>query len=258
MECQLHWLTEDEGEIVFVEQKKEWLCVQFFVISEEEAELKLRRLKIVDTTDEIVNISPEIISKVTECILEAFRLLWEEGYEETILVERKGSFFSKILDSTGVVQNVYSEYMMCCEILQTQYIVQNSEYWNNIGTIQHRPNRLLGNITEEEDGLVCENKEGTFFCRLLPYESKGDDVQSFYLYEVEVDEAVRNQGIATACLKELFVTLSKEAAGNPNAARKQVKILLQVGSYNAPAVHLYKKLGFEIYEELCCYVPEEA
>lgn len=246
METKVCWLTSEEGEILFFEAEKEWMSFQFFVISEEEAELKLLRAEIVETTDEIKNISDEIISKMTECIVESFRLLWEEGYEETILVERKGSLFSKILDSTSVVQKMYSEYMMCCEISQTQYIVENSEYWNNI------------DITENEDGFVCENKEGTFFCRLLPYESEGDSVRSFYLYEVEVDEAVRNQGIATACLKELFVTLSRETAGNQDTGRKQVKILLQVGSYNEPAVHLYEKLGFEIYEELCYYVPEEA
>lgn len=245
MECQLRWLTEDEGEIVFIEQKKEWLCVRFFVISEEEAELKLQRMGIVSTTDEIVNISREVILKMTECILEAFRLLWEAGYEETVLVEQKGSLFSKMLDSTDVVEKIYSEYMMCCEIAQTQYIVENSDYQNNFDNIC---------IIEDGDGLVCQNTEKTFFCRLLPYEGAGESVRSFYLYEVEVDEAVRNQGIATACLKELFAILSREAAGKRNTA---LKILLQVGSYNESAVHLYEKLGFEIYEELCCYVPEE-
>ena len=81
---------------------------------------------------------------------------------------------------------------------------------------------------------------------MLSYGEEGE--QNFYLYEVEVEKKFRNEGIATRCLTGLFSLLSQEAP---------VTVYLQVGSYNEPAVHLYKKLGFDISEELGYYVLEE-
>ncbi len=82
---------------------------------------------------------------------------------------------------------------------------------------------------------------------MLNYEANAEE-RCFYLYEVEVAKNVRNTGIATKCLNRLFQML---------AAEQPVTVYLQVGSYNEPAVHLYKKLGFEISEELCYYTMNE-
>ena len=76
---------------------------------------------------------------------------------------------------------------------------------------------------------------------MLPYEGESE----FYLYEVEVLEHLRNQGIATNCLQQLGSDLVKKSKG------REVTIFLQVGSYNEPAIHLYQKLGFELSEEIC-------
>ena len=133
------------------------------------------------------------------------------------------------MDSTDVVQKYYSEYMM-----RQRFDAEKS---TDCGA-----DTLT--LTEEEDCFCCENKEKTFFCRLLPYETEAVGERSFYLYEVEVEKKKRNKGVATKCLTGLFQRL---------AAEGPVTIYLQVGSYNEAAVHLYKKLGFRICEELCYY-----
>lgn len=233
MKYKLNWQNEEEGSIFFEEAGSPFLTVQFFVTGEEEAEFRLQDIVLLEQTTKIDNIHNEIILKMTKCIMETFRLLWEEGLDETILVESKGTKIADILDSTEVVRRVYSEYMMRC-YFETQKTT-------DCGLASLK-------LTKTEDGYLCENKEKTFFCRLLNYTSNQPEEQSFYLYEVEVKEKERNRGVATACLTELFRQLASEMP---------VTVFLQVGSYNEPAVHLYQKLGFEISEELCYYAAQE-
>lgn len=233
MEWALEWLNDEEGKIYFFEGEEEKISFWVYVISEEEAELKLAGSEIVDTIEKTGKMSDEIISKVTECVIKSFRLLWEEGFTETILVEQKGTEFWKILSSTEVVKKSYSEYMM-------RRVFQPGEI------AAHNSNNL--SLWEDKEDFVCENKEKGFSCRLLPHEHLEEPGKRFYLYEVEVEETKRNHGIATECLKALFGRLSEQ---------EPVTIVLQVGSYNKPAVHLYEKLGFEVQEELCCYAAEE-
>ncbi|MBO5353242.1 MAG: GNAT family N-acetyltransferase [Lachnospiraceae bacterium] len=233
MEHKMEWFSEEEGRITFYEEGKEWISFSVYVISGDEAEWKMNAPEIVDTIQKTGQIPDEIISKVTKSLVESFRLLWEEGFEETILVEQKGTEIWKILNSTKVVKKSYSEYMMHRVFRSGEIVAHNSD------------NLIL---TEEEDGFVCENKEKSFFCRLLPYGSALETGRGFYVCEVEVAEEKRNCGTATECLRELFCRLAEPG---------QVTIYLQVGSYNRPAVHLYEKLGFEVQEELCCYVTAE-
>lgn len=229
MEHKLEWLTDEEGRLVFSEENVPFLTMKVFITGEQEAEFQLQDIVCAQKMTRSADICEEIISKMMNCIAETFRLLWEKGYEETILVEQKGTKVAEILGSTNVVQRAYSEYMMKCRFEQ-----QKS---TNCGL-----NTLK--LTKTEDGYICENKEKTFVCRLMRYGSAPPEGNSFYLYEVEVSQEHRNQGIATACLAELVQVLSKEIP---------VTLYLQVGSYNEPAVHLYKKMGFEIAEELCYY-----
>lgn len=233
MEAKLEWQNEEEGSITFLEAGVPWLTLQVFLTGEEEAELKLQDVVFLQEKTENDNISEEITLKMINCISESIRLLWQEGYEETVLVEQKGSKLAEILDSTSVVKYVYSEYMMKRRLEPEKATISGQ---NTI------------NLTEEENGFVCENKEKTFFCRLLPYRAEQEGEACFYLYEVEVVKKKRNRGIATVCLSELFRLL---------AAQGPATVYLQVGSYNGPAVHLYKKSGFEISEELRYYAPEE-
>ena len=46
---------------------------------------------------------------MTECLPGCFRLLWDEGLEEVVLVEKQGTEIEEILGSTSVVQKIYSE-----------------------------------------------------------------------------------------------------------------------------------------------------
>lgn len=233
MDYKLEWLSEEEGRIVFFEKDNPFLTAEFFLTGEEEAEFKIQDVVFGDKTTKNNNLSKEIISKMTECLPECFRLLWDEGLEEVTLVEQQGTKLAEILDSTEVVQKAYSEYMMKRHMEPQKTTDCGLDFLK---------------LTKTEDGYFCENKEKTFFCRLLSYEAEKEGEQNFYLYEVEVKKKSRNKGIATQCLTGLFSLLSQEAP---------LTVYLQVGSYNGPAVHLYKKLGFDVSEELGYYIPTE-
>lgn len=233
MESKLEWLSEEEGRIAFYENGAPFLQAKVYRFGDEEAEIRLQDIVFLEKHAKIDNIPEKIIQKMTSCISETFRILEEEGLVETTLVEQKGTKVAEILDSTGVVSVAYKEYMMKRMIPQ-----QKS---TSCGFVPL-------SLTKTEDGYDCKNEKQTFFCRLLNYEGKQLGEKAYYLYEVEVNKKARNKGVATACLMELFRRLSAEAA---------VTIYLQVGSYNEPAVHLYEKLGFEICEELRCYVMAE-
>lgn len=233
MEHKLEWLSEEEGRIAFYENGVPVLTAEVFLTGEESAEIKIQDVVFDRKTTKNNNLSKEIISKMTECLPKCFRLLWEEGFDEVVLVEQQGTKVAEILDSTAVVYKLYSEYMMKC-----YFKPQNS---TDCGL-------AFLKLAKTEDGYVCENKEKNFFCRLLSYEAERQEEQCYYLYEVEVKKNSRNKGIATKCLTQLFFQLSREFP---------LTVYLQVGSYNEPAVHLYKKLGFEIAEELGYYVLTE-
>ena len=234
MEHKLEWISEEEGRIAFYEKEEPVLTAEVFITGEDAAEFKIQDVVFDDKTTKNNNLSKEIISKMTECLSECFRLLWEEGFDEVVLVEQQGTKMAEILDSTAVVQKIYREYMMKCYFKPQNSTDCGSDFLK---------------LTKTEDGYVCENKEKNFFCRLLSYEAERQEEQCYYLYEVEVKKKSRNKGIATKCLTQLFSFLSRETT---------LTVYLQVGSYNEPAVHLYKKLGFEISEELGYYIlPEE-
>lgn len=231
MESSLCWKSEDEG-ILQIMQGDITVCFSVYLIGEEEAELSLQ--DIVFTNPKVKNeFTQEIIAfKVTESLKEAFRLLWDEELEAISVVGKKGSEFGEILDSTTVVQKLYSEYML-------KKVLRPGEYTMD-GSFSGEKALIL---TMREEGLIGENSTGTFFCHLQNYQD------GYYLYEVEVNKDSRNQGIATACLQQLFEVLSADG---------ETALYLQVGSYNVPAIHLYNKLGFIAAEELCYYVPTEA
>ena len=229
MKQHLNWKNEEEGSITFLEDDEAVFTADVFLTGEEEAEFRIQDIVFLEKNAENGKISKKVIQKVTKYLLECFRLLWAEGLEEVALVEPCGTILAEILDSTEVVDLAYKEYMMkrCLPVQKTTDCGQS--------TLK---------LTKEEQGFCCENAEHTFFCRLLEYGQEAPGENCFYLFEVEVSEKVRNQGIATACMEELFRFLS---------AKTPTVIYLQVGSYNEPAVHLYEKLGFTIAEELRYY-----
>ena len=222
MKYKLQWNSEEEGVLVFFEEETIWLCFDVFLLGEE-AELVIKYGEIVGKAEQLEKIGGKLLEKVEKCMEKAFSLLWKKGIEEVFLVEKQEEPLIKALKEENKIELVYSEYMMKRSFF-TEDVCQEA---------------MILNIRKEEDTIVCENEEKSFFCRLLPYEEK----DSFYLYEVEVVENLRNQGIATNCLKQLFSDLVQKNG--------EVTIYLQVGSYNEPALHLYQKLGFELSEEIC-------
>ena len=231
MEHKLEWLSEEEGRIIFLEEDKTFLIAEFFLTGEEEAEFKIQEIVPEDIKEN--SLSEKIILKTEECLLKCFQLLWDEGLEEVVLAVQNGTQTEKILNSVNVLSKVYSEYMMKRHIELQKSADSAFDFLE---------------LTKIEEGYICENKEKNFFCRLFSYEAEAEGGQTFYLYEVEVKKTSRNKGIATKCLTGVFSMLSQEAP---------LTIYLQAGSYNEPAVHLYKKLGFEISEEFRYYIPAE-
>ena len=226
MKYELQWNNEEEGSLCFLEKMTEWLCFDIFVVGEE-AELVIKDGESVDKVKQSEILSGKLLEQLKKCIKKAFALLWKEGIEEVFLVENQGELLGKLLKEANIIELVYSEYMMK-RTFSTKDICQENE--------------IILDIIEEEDSFICENKEKSFFCRLLPYQGESE----FYLYEVQVLEHVRNQGIATKCLKQLCSDLVKKSGD-----KKEVILYLQVGSYNKPAVHLYQKMGFELSDEIC-------
>ena len=82
-----------------------------------------------------------------------------------------------------------------------------------------------------DDGEVFSN---ALFSLTIPAEYAG-------LYEVEVKEDLRNKGFGTKYMLSLMNSF------------KDMTLFLQVGSKNVAAVKLYRKLGFEVTEEVCYY-----
>lgn len=233
MDHKLEWLSEEEGRIVFFEKAQPFFTADFFLTGGNEAEFKIQDVVFEGKSTKNDDFPKEVTLKMTECLSECFRLLWDEGLEEVVLLEPQGTKTAEILNSTNVVQKLYSEYMMKRHIESKKTTDCGLDFLE---------------LTKTEDGYLCENKEKTFFCRLLSYDGEATGKQSFYLYEVEVKKMSRNKGVATNCLTALFTLLSQDAP---------LMVYLQVGSYNEPAVHLYKKLGFDVSEELGYYAPTE-
>ncbi len=230
MKHTLEWLSAEEGRITFFEKDAPVFIAEVFLTGEESAEFKIQDIVFDDKSTKNSSLPQEVILKMTECLPECFRLLWEDGLEEVVLVEQQGTKMAEILSSTAVVQKAYSEYMMKHRFEQQKSTGCGPDFLK---------------LTKTDDGYLCENKEKNFFCRLLSYGAEAAGEQCVYLYEVEVKKQSRNKGVATKCLTGLFSLLSQEAP---------LTVYLQVGSYNEPAVHLYKKLGFDVSEELGYYI----
>lgn len=223
MNSVLNWTNEEEGVLSVFEDGQEKLRCFVYVISQEEAEVKIQDVGLASDIQKNDINRQKIICKMTNALKDAFLTLEEEGFEEVFLIEKRESELCKILGSTNVVQNVFSEYMM----------KSPKKPESDTRSCVFLPGFLIPQ--KEEGGLRIENKEKTFFARLSPYRD------GWYLYEVEVAEQERNKGVGTACIQGLRDGI--------------LQLYLQVGSYNKPAVHIYEKLGFQVVEELCYFAP---
>lgn len=233
MKYKLHWNNEEEGTLTFFDKDKtEWFCLDIFIVGDE-AELVIKNGDFVDECNQQGIVCEKNLKILEDCIWKSFSLLWKRGIEDVFLVGKQTEPLIQCLNRANIIETAYSEYMM-----KRTFSIEDK--------LDNSIEKLI--ISTEEDSFVCENKDKSFFCSLLPYQEKN----SFYLYEVEVMEKVRNRGIATKCLQQLFFELIKKSE-----SKEGITIYLQVGSYNEPAVHLYQKLGFELSEEICYNVLKE-
>ena len=231
MKYQLHWNSEDEGSLVFLEAGTEWLSLDIFIVWEE-AEIVINHGIVVEELKKEEEISGKLLDKLAYCVEKMYSILLKKGIEEVFFVEKKKEPVIQALKEANIIEYAYSEYMMKRKFNSENILREN------IFELEEK---------EDERSFVYENKENGFFCRLLPYKEKN----SFYLYEVGVVEHLQNKGIATKGLLQLASDLVKKSEEG------DVIFSLQVGSYNEPALHLYEKLGFEVFEEICYNIVKE-
>lgn len=234
MKLSLTWKTEDEGIAVFRQNGKE-IC-RFFVyaMDEDTAELLLNPSAGLRKAEE------ETVCKVRECLLMLDSALKEEGFANCYFTVEERCPAAKIfhaLVSDGAARKAYSEFMLKRFSKETEAGPKEAE---------KSEERKLS-IQQSEDEILCTrtDQKGLFSCRLRPYRD------GYYIYGVFVREDMRGRGIATDAMGELLARmdeLPKAESGN---------LYLQVGSYNEPAVRLYRQFGFETETEFGYYRIEE-
>lgn len=218
---ELEFLNEEEGVLSCFLRKTKQVTFLVYPMAEEEAELRVQDIELPDEIEEIENIPEIIIRRITKCIIGVLEVLEDAGYHEVVFLAENATKIGKILDSTPVVQKKYSEYMM---YLPPEAVESTTDGSDTDEVLRYE---------EKEGGYICRNADRSFFARVAPFGT------GWYVYEVEVRYDKRRTGIGTACMRLL--------------AERFLQLYLQVGSYNEPAVGLYRKLGFQVIEELCYY-----
>ena len=97
----------------------------------------------------------------------------------------------------------------------------------------------------ENFNFVLENKNYLYLVaffnkNIVAYAGASISYEQGELLSICVDSSYRKQGLATKILKELFFILKHTGV---------LKIFLEVNKNNAPALNLYKKIGFEFLSE---------
>jgi len=97
-----------------------------------------------------------------------------------------------------------------------------------------------------EQILINYIKKPGFFCNVA-ISGENEDVSGYsistliydqiHVFKIAVSRCQRKKGIATELLSDTFNFYEKMGA---------LSVILEVGTTNAPAISLYKKLGFEI------------
>lgn len=222
LKLSLFWKKEDEGIAIFRQRGKEFCRFFVYVIEEDTAEL------LLDSSDNLAKADEKTLCKVKECISMLDSALRKEGFTDCYFTAKESCPTAKIfhaLVSEGAAEKVYSEFML-------KRLPKEAE--------KSKERNL--SIRQLEDEILCtrDDMEELFLCRLRPYKD------GYYLYGVFVREDMRGRGIATASMKELLARMDElpKASGT---------LYLQVGSYNEPAMRLYRRLGFETETEFGYY-----
>lgn len=144
-------------------------------------------------------------------------------------IAEKGTFLNEAYEGAQTVHLDYSEYMM-----KWQY--DGTESLENEAEILLRGSEEDDTDGEMKDSLSVNSAvQDLFSAKLMPY------MDGMYVYEVLVKEGCRRQGHGYKYMHSIMNSF------------KEAPLYLQVGSKNVPACGLYRKLGFEVAQELCYY-----
>lgn len=222
MKLSLIWKEEEEGVAVFRRLGKEFCRIYIYATGEDAAEL------LLEPSSELEAAGKKAISKMKKCIKVLDSALKTEEFTEYYFVAEEGSPVAGIfhaLSSVGAVEKAYSEFML------KRLPKKTEEFEERNLSIEQLEQEVLCTRTDEE---------GLFSCRLKPYKD------GCYIYGVLVREDMRGKGIGTAAMRELLARTDELPAATGG-------LYLQVGSYNEPAMRLYRGLDFETETEVVYY-----
>lgn len=224
MRLSLTWKEEEEGVAVFRQFGREFCRVFIYATEEDTAELLLEPSPKLETAGK------KAVSKLRKCIALLDAALKKDGFTEYYFVAEERSPAAKFfhaLSSAGAVERAYSEFML-------KRLPKKEEGFCE---------RNLS-IEQSEQEIICTRteEEGLFSCRLRPYRD------GCYIYGVLVREDMRGKGIGTAAMRELLARTDELPAAAATGG-----LYLQVGSYNEPAMRLYRGLDFETETEFVYY-----
>lgn len=224
MKLSLVWKEEEEGVAVFWRLGKEFCRIFIYVAEEDMAELLLEPSSGLEAAGE------KAVSEMEKCIRMLDSALKKEGFAEYYFVAEERSPAAGIfhaLSLAGDVEKAYSEFML-------KRLPKKAE--------EFKERNLSMEQSEQEILCTRADEEGLFSCRLRPYKD------GCYIYGVLVREDMRGRGIGTAAMRELLARIDELPAAAATGG-----LYLQVGSYNEPAVRLYRGLGFETETEFVYY-----
>lgn len=166
------------------------------------------------------------LSRITSAIT---KKISKNGYFDILYPAEKGSLLELACEGSKKLHKEYSEYMMLWKCGKTDI------FENEAGLVLTSAEEE-NTDQEQKDAINVKSAESDIFkAKLMPYKD------GMYVYEVEVKESERRKGNGFKYMHSIMNSF------------KDAPLYLQVGSRNIAAFELYKKLGFEVNQEMCYY-----
>jgi ribosomal protein S18 acetylase RimI-like enzyme len=196
---------------------------EVFDAGRNEAEVKL-------SVNKLSEMNPSAAAKkVGRLVRKVTKHLVKKGFRSVFYIAERGTPLVTALSMCGACGLDHSEYMM-------KWQADEDEIFHNEAGIVFTGGEEDDTDLEQKDAIVVNSAEpDAFSAKLMPYKD------GMYVYEVEVKRELRRQGYGTRYMHSVMNSF------------KDMPLYLQVGSKNTAACALYKKLGFEVSQELCYY-----
>lgn len=215
----LEYLSEDELKLTGLGYESE---VYLMGYGEAEVKTDLKKADSITTKKAAAKIG-RISKKIAKKLLKL-------GYDDVHFLAEKGTPSENAYGDSKVCHQDFSEYMMKWQM--SEKYVFGSEAEIVLMGVEADDTDM-----EQKDAVIVNSAEaGVFTAKVMPYRD------GVYVFEVEVNESMRRRGKGYKYMHSLM------------NAFKDTPIYLQVGSKNAAACGLYRKLGFEVVQELCYYI----